>query len=422
MSRVAIAFHVLVALLLVSTACLSSSSLLTTASATVPDGKGWIATWTASPAGQSPDTAQLQQATVREIVHVSSGGEVIRIRLSNAFGAQPLVIASAHAALRESGAQIVPGTDRQLTFSGEKLVIVAPGETVVSDGVALSVPALADLAVSLYVAGTTAQGTAHPFALQTSYLGAGDQTSVEDMKVSGTISSWPFLTGVELADSATQPGATIVAFGDSLTNGANSSPDSNRRWIDHLASRLTSQSVPTTIVNAGISGNRLLHDGTGGVASMYGRSGVSRFETDALSVPGAKTVIVLLGINDIVQPGSYLPTADVVSAAQITTGLRELADLAHARSLKIFFGTLMPFAGPNSAYFSPEKDAKRQAVNQWIRSQTASDGIIDFDLALRDPTQPNRLLPLYDSGDHLHPNDAGHQAMADAVDLSLLQN
>lgn len=410
----------LAAMLLFVTSCSTSNSLLATPAAIVPNGKGWVATWTASPAGQSPDTAQLSQETVREIVHVSAGGNVVRIRISNAYGTEPLVIGAAHMALRLSGAQTAAGTDRPLTFAGNSGVTVAPGETVVSDAAQLSIPALADVAVSLYVTGTTPLGTAHPFALQTSYVGVGDQTSAETMNVSGTISSWPFLTGVELSNSATQTTGTIVAFGDSLTNGANSSPDSNLRWTDHIASRLSSQGAATTIVNEGISGNRLLHDGYGGSASMYGRSGVSRFETDALSVPGATTVIVLLGINDIVQPGTYAPASEAVSAAQITAALQSLAAQAHAREMKIIFGTLTPFAGTNSTYYSPEKEAKRQAVNLWIRSQTASDGIIDFDRALRDPSQPQQLLPAYDSGDHLHPNDLGHQAMADAINLAAL--
>lgn len=379
-----------------------------------------MASWAASPAGNSPDTAQLNNNTVREIVHVTVGGSQVRIRLSNEFGRQPLIVGAAHIAIRESGASIVATSDRALTFSGNTGVTVDAGADAVSDPVALAVPAMTDVAVSIFIKGSTRLGTAHPFALQTSYVGPGDGTSVADMPFTKTLSSWPFLSSVDVAETSSAPGNVVVAFGDSLTNGANSSPDCNRRWVDHLAARMVGLSQTTAVINAGISGNRLLHDGDGGSNSLYGKRGTARFDRDVLSVAGVKTTIVLLGTNDIVQPGSVASEDEAVSVGEIIAGLRSLAEQAHAKGVKIVLGTITPFYGPDSAFYSAEKEKKRQALNDWIRTTTTVDGVIDFDLALRDPDLPSRLLPQYDSGDHLHPNDAGHQAMADAIDASLL--
>ncbi len=384
--------------------------LLATISQPVLAQSSWISTWTSAQTGQSPDTSQLRKQTVREIAHVSSSGNSVRVHLSNLFGTQNLVIDSAHVALRASGAQIVSGTDRTVTFTGRKFVSIAPGTSVVSDAVSLNVPGLSDIAVSLHISSAIPAGTAHPWAFQTNYIGSGNQTSYVNMTVSKTINSWPFLAGVDVLKTSSTDAGTVVAFGDSLTSGGTITMDSNHRWPDYLAVRLSTQATPLAVANAGTSGNKLLQDGSGGSSSIYGQAGVTRFSRDALSVPGVQTVIVLIGINDILSD----TTAD-----SLITGLTQLATDAHNQGLKIIFGTLTPFGGYQ--YYTSARDNERQKLNQWILNSSPADGVIDFDFAMRDPANITQLAPSYDSGDHLHYNDAGHNAMANAIDLTLLQ-
>jgi lysophospholipase L1-like esterase len=397
-----------------------------------PDGKAgdktyhWVATWGASPSPASPDADQMRRRkmefsdqTVREIVHITLGGEQFRVRLSNAFGAQALAISAAHLAIRDQGPAIAAGSDRALTFGGRPAVSIPPGALVLSDPVDLKAPASADLAVSLYLAaGPTIASTLHYSAQQTSYLAAGNTCAAPQMPTDSTVSSWPFLTGVDVLTP--NAGATVVTFGDSITDGSRSTADTNRRWPNILANRLLAErNNRLAVINAGIGGNRILHDGAGANGPQYGPSALARFERDVLAQPGVQYVIVLEGINDIGHPGGAAPMSEDVSAEDMIAGLRQLIERAHERGLKIFGATIMPFTiMPLTAATSP-KEEKRQAVNRWIRGRNDFDGVTDFDKTVRDPDQPIQFLPAYDSGDHLHPNDAGHKAMGEAVDLSL---
>ena len=386
----------------------------------------WVATWAASPSPASPDPAQMRRRkmefndqTVREIVHITLGGAQFRVRLSNAFGAQALAIGAAHLAIREQGAAIMAGSDRALTFGGRPAVSIPPGALVLSDPVDLKAPASADLAMSLYLAaGPTIASTLHYSAQQTSYVGAGDLCAAPRMPADSPVTSWPFLTGVDVM--APKAGAAIVTFGDSITDGSRSTADTNRRWPNILANRLLAERKNhLAVINAGIGGNRILHDGAGANGPQYGPSALARFERDVLAQPGVEYVIVLEGVNDIGHPGGAAPMSEDVSAQDMIAGLRQLIERAHERGLKIFCATIMPFtAAPLTASSSPKED-KRQAVNQWIRGRNDFDGVIDFDKTVRDPVQPVQFLAAYDSGDHLHPNDAGHKAMGEAVELSL---
>jgi lysophospholipase L1-like esterase len=254
----------------------------------------------------------------------------------------------------------------------------------------------------------------HYSAQQTSYVAARDVTGVAQIQESATIASWVYLTGVDVLAPPTS--AAVVTLGDSITDGARSTADANRRWPNILANRLLAQrgKPRLSVVNAGIGGNRILHDGAGAPGPAYGPSALARFERDVLAQPGVKYVVVFEGVNDIGHPGGTAPMSEDVTAEDMIAGLRQLIERAHERGLRIFGGTILPFTTAGSP-----KDLKRQAVNQWIVNGKAFDGVIDFDKRLRDPAQPNRLLALYDSGDGLHPNDAGLQAMGEAVELSL---
>jgi len=317
-----------------------------------------------------------------------------------------VALGAAHVAVRDTGAAIVTSTDRVITFGGRPRVTIRPGAAVVSDGVRLDVPALAELAVSLYLADSARVVTRHALALQTSYVsGAGDLTAARGF-AADTMRIWPFLSGVDV----TNPAATgaIVALGNSITDGAGWTPNTNRRWPDILARRLLASGEPAKgVANAGISGNRVLSFGTG-------PSALARFDRDVLTQPGATHVIVLEGINDIGR-GS----AENVSAEDVIFGLHQLADRARERGLVVIGATLTP-TGPGPQ-FPPELETKRMAVNAWIRTSGVCDGVIDFDAAIQDPAMPTRMLPVYDSGDHLHPSDAGYKAMGEAIDLRLFR-
>ena len=366
----------------------------------------WVGTWNASPqAAFNP--VEFNGQSVRQIVRVSIGGTRVRVRLSNAYGTESLHIGAARVALRSSGATIVPGSDRMLTFDGSESTTIPAGALAISDPVDLRVPDRGDLAVSIYVPGTALAATEHSLGLQTTYVSPqGDFTGADALPTASTTQSYYFLTGVEVG-AAARSGA-IVTLGDSITDGLHSTADANRRWPDRLAERLRARKGGggIAVLNAGISGNRVLHD-------MVGTSASARLDRDVLVQSGARYVIVLLGINDIGFPGA--PSADAIVA-----GHRQIIDRAHAMGLKVYGGTLTPFqAFLPGVYYTADGEAKRQAVNRWIRTSGAYDAVIDFDRAIRDPGNPARMRAAYDSGDNLHPNDAGYKAMADAVDLSL---
>jgi lysophospholipase L1-like esterase len=377
----------------------------------------WLATWAASPMAAAParlaapddfSAAGFDDQTIRDIVWTSAGGQAVRISLSNQFGTRPVTFSEVDIGISAGGPLIVTGTSHRVTFAGSTAVTIAPGAAAVSDPVTMAVPAQTNLAVSLYTSGLTGPATYHSDAQQVNYVSGPGDYADSGSAAGFTITSqhWYFLDEVDVqAGPAT--GGTIVAFGDSITDGYHSAVGADDRWPNDLARRLASPPGPVhPVVDEGISGNRVLADSV-----LFGTSAQARFRRDAAGVYGARYVILLEGINDI---GFTL-----TPAARIIAGYEDLIAAAHAAGLKIFGATLTPFQG--SGYYSAAREAIRETVNHWIRTSGAFDGVIDFDRAVRDPADPLRLLPAYDSGDHLHPNDAGYQAMADAVNLALFR-
>ena len=398
--------------------------------------KNWIGTWAASPQPVQPGQVKIyRNQSLRLIVHTSIGGAQVRIKLSNIYGEQPVVIGAAHLARRTTEAEIDPASDRAVKFSGQISVTVPAGAMVVSDPVELAVPALADLAVSLFLPESTEVKTAHTLAKQTSYISAetGDSTAEVKFPVAKKTGTWPFLTGVDVVGSTR--GGAIVAFGSSLTDGDGTTTDTNGRWPDVLAARLlkADSKVELGVLNEGIIGNRLLNDiplqALGGkFGAVLGEAGVKRFERDVLSQTGVKYVVVGLGINDIAFPGSLTPANDAMTVESLVAGYRQLIARAHQKGIRIIGTTNAPFenaflalAPPASpiTFFTPEKESVRQKVNEWILRSGEFDGTVDLDKLLRDPNRPTQILPSYDSGDHLHPNNAGCLAEGNAFPLVL---
>lgn len=388
----------------------------------------WIGTWGASPSPQLTDPGQMlsnhllfEDQTIREIVRTSAGGNSVRVRLSNAYGRESITIGAAHLALRDHESSTLATSDHALTFGGRPFVTIPPDATVLSDTVPLQVPPLSDLAISLYLPKAAAAAGIHYSAQQTCYIGSGNQTATPSFQASATITSWVFLTGLDVA--ALSNAVTVVAFGDSITDGAMSTVDANRRWPNILAVRLAADHngrAAIGVLDEGIGGNRILHDPASEI--RFGVNALARFDRDVLAQPGIRYAIVLEGINDIGHAGQSAPISQEVSADDIIAGLKQMIERAHEKGLKIFGGTLTPFEGTvYPGYFTPQKEIKRKAVNEWIRTGHAFDGVIDFDKAVRDPEHPDRMLPAYDGGDHLHPSDAGYKAMGEAIDLSLFQ-
>lgn len=382
-----------------------------------PGAGQWHGTWTAAADDgivDGPWTAR----TLRMVEHSSAGGTRVRIRLDNAFNTAPVVIGHATIAVQSTGAAAA-ATPVSLTFQGNRSVTIPAGGQAVSDGADFTVPADTNLLVSLYLPGPVALAPFHSLGEQDMYSSAdqaGDQTAdVSDFPVNNLFGFWTLLSGVDVASGSPDPG-TVVAFGDSITDGVGSTYDGNDRWPNDLARRLLDQSQypKMGVVDAGISGNRVVSDdfdglpgtGTGGI------SAVSRLQRDVLAVPGARTVIVFEGINDI-KSGT--------SADAVISGLEQIAAACHAAGLRVLAGTITPFQG-YSAY-TAAYEAARQDVNSFIRANAGGvfDGVIDFDAVVRDPADPAAMLPAYDSGDHLHPGAAGYHAMADAIDLSTLE-
>ena len=383
----------------------------------------WVASWGTAPATQPAAAAAgahtFQDQTLRLIVRTSAAGSEVRIRLSNEHGTTPLLIGAAHVGLRRSGAELVPGSNRALRFGGAATAVIPPGAPLLSDPVLLDVPAQADLAISLYLPGETPATTIHSAAFQTSYVSApGNHGAAASLPVQRTIAAWPFLTAVDVR--TTRTGAAIVALGDSITDGAITTGDTNRRWPDLLMARLRGAG-DLGMVNRGIGGNRLLRDPVS--YGMFGRAALARFDRDVLATTGVRYLIVLIGINDIGHPGSdSAPLTETVTPAELIAGYRQLIARARAKNIVVYGATMTPFEGTVfPRYFSAEKEQVRQAVNAWIRDSGEFDAVIDFERVLRDPAHPGRLLPQFDSGDHLHPNDAGMQAMADAIPLALFR-
>jgi lysophospholipase L1-like esterase len=379
----------------------------------------WVGTWAASPMQADGINIRLfSSVTMREIVHISAGGEQIRLRFTNEFGFDPLTVADVHVALSAGGSSIQPGSDHAVNFGGAASVNIPPGGAVFSDPVALAVAPLSDLAVSFYLPPQIMRSeTFHLFADQDNYLADGHSPAAPELPQPTTLLSWYFFDGVDIsaADGSVSAGPdsrAVVTLGDSITDGAHSTHNTNRRWPDVLAARLSQDPnlAHVAVLNEGIGGNRVLNETTG-------PSAISRVDRDVLAQSGVRYVIVLESINDIGRLGHLLVPWDDITAPQLEWGLKQIADQAHQHGLRIIGATLTPYGGAN--YYCDAGEQVRESVNDWIRSSGVFDGVIDFDKITRDPQNPKALNPLYDSGDHLHPSDAGYKAMGDGIDLTL---
>jgi lysophospholipase L1-like esterase len=388
----------------------------------------WVGTWGAAPSPQltsaEMETQKLvfRDQTVREIVHISIGGDTVRVRLANSFGAEPVEIGAAHIAVSASRSGITPGSDRVLTFSGRPHTTIPAGAVMISDPVQLKVASAANLAISVYFPKNAIGGAVHYAAQQTSYIAHGDATATASLDSPATITSWVFLTGVDVLAPA--GAGSIIAFGDSITDGSRSTVDSNHRWPDTLAARLLARkpNPELAVVDMGIGGNRILHEGAASKRPQFGINALARFDQDVLAQPGVRFLLILEGINDIGHAGSSAPESESVTADDIIAGLAQMIERAHEKGIKVIGATITPFEGEGNItrhYWTPEKAKIREAVNAWIRSGKGFDSFVDFDKAVRDPAHPNKILPAFDSGDQLHPSDAGYKAMGEAIPLSL---
>jgi len=379
-------------------------------------GRNRVATWGASPVvgATSPfpglvcqSGTGLSDQTVRDVVFTSVGGSEARVRLTNSFGTQSLTVGAASIALAESGAQARPGTLHALTFAGARGIAIPPGAEALSDPVPMEVPALQDVLVSVFVPGASGPATNHFDAQQDNFLSTpGDFTMTGSPAPFTTVNACSyFVDGVSVVAEGRVRG-TVVALGDSITDGTFSTVNANRRWPNDLARRLDARHGPTlSVVDEGIAGNQVLRD-----TGIAGVNVLARLDRDVLEQPGARDVILLEGVNDI---GASHATAD-----QLIPAYEQVIAQVHARGLRIFGGTLTPFEG--AFYWTPAGEQTREAVNHWILTSGAFDGVIDFAGATANPADPLVFNPAFDSGDHLHPNDAGYQAMADAVNLDRL--
>ena len=381
-----------------------------------PEGKKWVGTWASSPLldahaknAEELLTAGTQSgATLREVVHVSMGGETVRVRFSNLYGTSPLVIGAVEIAQTLKGVAIVPGTNKAVTFNGQPSVSIPPGALAVSDPASFKLAPLSNLTVSFFLPKPTGPVTEHQLGNSTSFHVTGNMVSSASLESPATATSWYYLNGVDTLAAA--DAAAVITIGDSITDGAKSTIDTNQRWPDELARRL--QADPKyrslAVLNEGISGNKVLLDGAG-------PSALARFDRDVLAQSGAKYLLILEGINDIGRlhdnPDAGLTAADLISA------LNQMVVRAHAHGIAVIGCTLTPYHGAH--YYTENGETIRKAVNEWIRTGGVLDGVVDLEAAVRDPNHPDTFLPTVDPGDHLHPNDAGYKAMGDAIDLKL---
>ncbi|MCI1113161.1 SGNH/GDSL hydrolase family protein [Stenotrophomonas maltophilia] len=397
---------------------LAATALLTLSGAAgAPSAPHWVASWQASPQPvwgadflfPSLIPASLHDQTFRQTSRISLGGPRLRVRLSNAYGTRPLRIGAASVAARAGD------TPQPLSFDGQPGVLIGPGQERLSDPLPLATDDRQALQVSVFVPGPTPVQTFHWEGRQTSWIAPGDQSRAQALSGASSTTARLFLAGIEVEAAASARG--VVVIGDSITDGATASLDQDQRWTDQLAARLAPRGI--AVVNAGISGGRLLRDG-------MGESVLARLQRDALDQPGVASVIVLIGINDISWPGTAFARNQARPAlAELQAGYRALAEQARGRGIRIVGATLTPFAGalpdtPLDDYYHPDKDVLRRQLNAWLRTDSPFDAVIDLDAALRDPADPSQMAAAYDSGDHLHPGDAGNRAMAEAVDLEVL--
>ncbi|HXE65092.1 MAG TPA: SGNH/GDSL hydrolase family protein [Bryobacteraceae bacterium] len=361
--------------------------------------------------GGPPVPASINDQTVRMVVHTSIGGRRVRVQLSNAAAASPLVIGSAHIAVRAKDSAIVAGTDRVLTFSAQPGCTIRPGVLMMSDPVDLDVAALSDLAVSIYVPKDSGPPTNHNLGLHTAYVSKGDTTAQEVMPEPATTRAYLWLSAVDVA--AAPNVFTIVTLGDSITDGQGTTVDANLTWSADLARKLAAKKATSHIgvVNSGVAGGQVLRDDSG-------VSALARFDRDVLSRSGAKWMILLEAINDIVRHGQDA-SPDPVTSEDLIAGYRQLIARAHTHGIQVIGATVTPAEGQRQV--TERMQAMRTAVNQWIRTSRAFDAVVDLDAAVRDPEHPLRLRAEFDSGDHIHLNDAGNQAMADAIDVTVFR-
>ena len=393
------------------------------------EAAGWTASWGAAPLAPSPAlgpfpaTPIFSNQTIRQVVHITAGGSRLRVRFTNEYGSKPLLIGAARVALADVKGAMRPGTDRPLLFAGKPTALIPAGSPFLSDPVDLPVKALSDLSISMYLPEDTVACTCHAVGLQTAYVSdTGDFVSVE-FAPKDTTQARAFISDVEVY--STEPAKAVVVLGDSISDGVGSTPNANRRWPDLFAQRLAARDRHRSwaVVNMGISGNRVLNDGAG-------QSALARFDRDVLSVPGVAYVILFEGVNDLgMSFGQFTgPMAEVfkslapqnkATGEAMIAGYRQLIERAHAKGLKIFGATIVPYEG--APYYSPEGEAVRQQINAWIRSGGAFDAVLDFDAVLRDPGKPTQIATPLQEGDHLHGSDLGYAAIAQSIDLSLFR-
>jgi lysophospholipase L1-like esterase len=408
---------------------LSQLVVFTAASADHKKSEHWVGTWgaaenlyaaprpAAAPAAAAPKKQPspigphgFANQTVRMMARTSIGGHRIRVKFSNAFGNPPVTIDAAHIALRSKDSEIVAGSDHALAFDGKPTCVIGPGVVLFSDPLDFTFAPLADLAVSLYFSGESGLPTTHATGLHNTYIQEGNVTAQAALPDAARTQSYYYLAGIDVLAPANA--AAIVTYGDSITDGARSSVESNHSWPALLAARLAAKKETSEIavINMGIGGNRVLRD-------VAGVSALGRFDRDVLGQSGVKWLMVLEGINDI---GNSATRPDEATTAEaLIAGHKQIIEMAHTHGIKVIGCTLTPYEGAN--YNRPEGEAMRTALNQWIRTSGAYDAVVDFDAATQDKASPKHIRAEFDPGDHLHFNDAGYQAMADAIDLKLFR-
>jgi lysophospholipase L1-like esterase len=386
----------------------------------------WLGTWAPSlqataapPAAPAADPVYtVVNRTLRQVARISIGGSRVRLRLSNEYGDRPLILRAVHIARRTGGAAAGPGidpaTDRVVTFDTRRAVVVRPGGYLVSDPIALELPDRADVMISLAIADSARTTTRHSLSVQTSWVSApGDFAGAATFTPDTTLTAWAFVAGLDVVNARAT--GVVVAFGNSITDGYGAPVDSNARWPDRLAERMLVRGGPVLgVVNAGISGNRVL-------STVTGPSALARFDRDALMIAGVTHIVMLEGINDITRGSGAADPRNEVTGEELIAGHRQLIARARERGVRIYGATLTPIGGldrPAPAL----RHAKHAAFNRWVRTSGEFDGVIDFERALWDPADTTRMLPAYDVGDHLHPSAAGYAAMARAVDLALFRS
>jgi lysophospholipase L1-like esterase len=408
-------------LLLLTLLATTFSSAMQGNAQVVANSQVWVGTWAASQQIPEPQNSlspsDLSDATIRQIFHLSIGGATLRVHLSNTFGTESLHFLSVHIArpLSSSSSSIDPASDTALSFSGSNDVTVPAGAEYVSDPIDYPVAALSNLAVTFYLASAPAQETGHPGSRSTSYYAHVDQASASNLVKAQQVDHWYQISGIDVL--APSNGASIVALGDSITDGHASTTNGNDRWTDVLAERIQASSAfrNTGVLNEGIGGNHLLTDGLGANA-------LARLDRDVLAQAGIRWLIVFEGVNDLgglTRNGEVSPADHAQLVHRILAAYQQMIVRAHAHGIRVIGATITPYTGSDYYHPGPASETDRQAINQWIRTPGNFDAVLDFDKTLRDPQQTNRLRTTYDCGDHLHPSPAGYRAMGEAIPLSL---